>query len=73
MDIESFACSATQTWNESCILDDVVGDSLTTYVLVWFNDDLNAYVWVWFNGDFFLTTNHFIHCCSMKLGEGLHD
>jgi hypothetical protein len=28
MDIEPFACSATQTWNESCILGNVVKDNL---------------------------------------------
>jgi hypothetical protein len=27
MGIEPFACSAIQTWNESCILGGVVGDS----------------------------------------------
>jgi hypothetical protein len=33
MRIEFFACNATQTLNESCILGVVVGDSLSYFLL----------------------------------------
>jgi hypothetical protein len=33
MGIEPFACSVTQTSNESCILGVVVGDSLRQFII----------------------------------------
>ena len=40
MVIEPFTCSATQTWNGSCILGDVVRDSLKskTMPILFFED-----------------------------------
>jgi hypothetical protein len=34
MGIEPFACNAMQTWNGSCILGVIVGDSLTQFQLL---------------------------------------